>query len=157
MKREKAIKIFNMLKAGCPSLMLAGSVLREKEDGINNLGLIFIGKVFPMHLFPVGDMESLPKVTGFDILEFKYQGEQIHIHRTDKDKIGAMLLHLTGPKEYSIYTRSIAKRKGLKLNKHGLFQGSKCLASRTEKEILEKLGLKVISPVERNKFRSIRM
>lgn len=157
MTRKKAIQLYNDLKVLCPGLILVGSALRGKEDGIQNLDLIWVGKIFPMHLLPLGELDTIPKVIKPEILLLKYKGESVYIYRTDKDKLGAMILHLTGPKEYSIYTRSVAKKKGLKLNQDGLFKGDRCIASKTEKEILTALGLKHLEPAERNRFRSIKL
>ena len=42
--------------------------------------------------------------------------------------------------------RERAKRRGWKLSEYGLFQGDKNLASRTEEEVYEKLGLQWIPP-----------
>jgi DNA polymerase (family 10) len=158
MNRKKALEIFEELRAKCPGLILSGSVLRGKEDNIKDLDLIWVGKVFPAHLLPVGDMSpSTIAVSGKDILRFTYKGEGVDIYRTEKERLGAMKLHLTGPREYSICTRSIAKRKGMKLNQYGLFKGDVCVASKTEQDILEALNTKWLEPVERNRFKSIRL
>ena len=157
MTRKKALQLYKELKADCPKLLLVGSTLRNKEDDIRNLDLIWVGKIFPMHLLPVGEMETLPKVAGSDMLRFNYQGEQVDIYRADKEKLGAMILHLTGPKEYGIYLRMIAKRKGLKLNQYGLFKEDKLIASKTEQDIIEALDKKYLEPQDRNRFRSIKM
>ena len=157
MNRKKAIQLYNDLKVLCSGLILVGSTLRGKEDDIQNLDLICVGKIFPMHLFPLGELDTHPKIVKPEILLLKYRGESVYIHRADKNKLGAMILHLTGPKEYSIYTRTVAKKKGLKLNQYGLFKGDRCIASKTEKEILSALGLKHLEPAERNRFRSIKM
>lgn len=157
MNREKAIKLFDELKAMCPGLILAGSTLRGKQDGIHDLDLILVCKIFPMHLLPVGHMDEAPKVEGSEILRFNYQGEQIDIYRSDEASLGAMKLHITGPKEYGIYLRSKAKKLGLKLNQYGLFKGEECIASKTEKEILDALGTKYLEPNERDRFRSLKI
>lgn len=157
MNRKKAIQLYDDLKVLCPGLILVGSTLRGKEEDIHNLDLIWVGKIFPMHLFPLGELDTLPKIVKPEILLLKYRGEQVFIYRTAKDKLGAMILHLTGPKEYSIYTRTVAKKKGMTLNQYGLFKGDRCIASKTEKEILSALGLKYRAPADRNRFRSIKL
>jgi hypothetical protein len=157
MNKEKAIKLYDELRANCPGLILSGSALRGKQEGLDNLDLILVGRIFPLHLLPVGHMEPLPKVQNADILSFKYRDEKIDVYRTDEDSLGAMKLHLTGPKEYGIYTRMIAKKKGMKLNQYGLFKNDKLVASKTEEEILSSLGLKYLEPFERDRFRSLKM
>ncbi len=59
---------------------------------------------------------------------------------------GAALQYFTGSKEHNIALRKIAQSKGLKLNEYGLFAGKKAIASRTEKEIYQKLGMQFIPP-----------
>ena len=157
MNREKAIKLYDELKSMCPGLILAGSTLRGKKEGIHDLDLILVCKIFHMHLLPVGHMDSTPKVEGQDILRFDYKGEQVDIYRTEAKSLGAMKLHLTGPKEYGIYLRSKAKKMGMKLNQYGLFEGDDLVASKTEEDILNKLGVKYIAPEKRDGFRSIKI
>lgn len=158
MNKEKALKLYDQLKAMCPGLVLAGSALRSKQDSIQNLDLILVCKIFPMHLLPVGEMDADVNVGGGgEILRFKYRDEKIYIHRADEKNLGAMKLHLTGPREYGIYLRSKAKKLGMELNQNGLFKKSVCVAAKTEKEIIKKLGLKYLEPVERDRFRSIKM
>jgi DNA polymerase (family 10) len=157
MKREMVITIFNELKEKCPGLLLAGSTLRGKEQDVQNLDLIWVGKIFPIAHLPIGEMDTLPKLDSAEVLKFTYKGVKTFIYRTNKNSLGAMLLHLTGPKEYSIFTRIVAKKKGYRLNQYGLFKGDKCVASKTEKEILDTLGIKHLEPVDRSKFKSIKI
>ena len=102
MKREKAIKIYNELKAKCPGLILAGSAVRNssgsKGEDINDLDMIWVGKIFPMHLLPIGDMEKGSVTVRYpNILRFMYKGEMVDIHRTGKANLSKTKLHLTGP------------------------------------------------------------
>ncbi len=59
---------------------------------------------------------------------------------------GSALQYFTGSKEHNIATRRIAMAKGLKLNEYGVFQGSKVVAGRTEKEVYKVIGLPWIPP-----------
>ena len=67
---------------------------------------------------------------------------------TEENK-GAYYLYFTGPKAFNISMRGLAKKKGMLLNEKGLFKGKKCVASETEEEIFEALGLEYMSPEER--------
>lgn len=62
------------------------------------------------------------------------------------DSYGAALLYFTGSKAHSIALRRIAMAKGYKLNEYGLFEGERLIASRSEEEIYEGLGLDWIAP-----------
>ncbi len=59
---------------------------------------------------------------------------------------GSALQYFTGSKEHNIATRRIAINRGLKLNEYGVFQGSKMIAGRTEKEVYKAIGLPWIPP-----------
>ncbi|HRY52272.1 MAG TPA: DNA polymerase/3'-5' exonuclease PolX [Candidatus Portnoybacteria bacterium] len=63
-----------------------------------------------------------------------------------KNSFGAALQYFTGSKDHNIALRKIAEDKGYKLNEYGLFSGKKNMASKTEEEIYDKLGLQYIEP-----------
>jgi DNA polymerase (family 10) len=62
------------------------------------------------------------------------------------ESFGAALLYFTGSKSHSIKLRRIAMTRGYKLNEYGLFEGERVVASRTEAEVYEALGLPFIPP-----------
>lgn len=62
------------------------------------------------------------------------------------EEFGAAMQYFTGSKEHNIKTRTLAVKKGLKLNEYGLFKGKKRVAGKDEREIYEKLGLAYIEP-----------
>ncbi len=59
---------------------------------------------------------------------------------------GSALQYFTGSKAHSIALRKIAIKKGLKLSEYGVFKGSKVIASRTEEEVYNAIGLDYIKP-----------
>lgn len=68
---------------------------------------------------------------------------------TDKE-FGAGLLYFTGDKQHNIWLRKIAIKKGWKLNEYGLFdKKNKRIAGKNEREIYDKLGMKMVSPEKR--------
>jgi len=85
-------------------------------------------------------------------------GFQIDIARVkDECEMGAMLLFATGSGEFNQATRTLAKRKGYKLNRYGLWnRETDELAACGEAEILEALGLGWIPPVERTGWAVLR-
>lgn len=74
---------------------------------------------------------------------------RVDVRFVHPDEWGSALLYFTGDKEHNITLRKIAISKGWKLNEYGLFEGEKNLASKTEEEIYEKLGLKWVEPEKR--------
>src|SRR3989344_2786300 len=63
-----------------------------------------------------------------------------------KKSFGAALQYFTGSKDHNVEVRKLAIKKGWSLNEHGLTRGKKMIASETEKEIYEKLGMDFIEP-----------
>ena len=76
-------------------------------------------------------------------------GLQVDIRFFQENEYGSGLLYFTGDKAHNIWLRKIAIKKGWKLNEYGLFQGSKRIAGRSEKEIYDKLGVKMFNPEKR--------
>ena len=74
---------------------------------------------------------------------------KVELYYTIPEEWGAELLAYSSKKGAGIGLRRIAKEKGFKLNNHGLFQGKKRIAGKTEREIYESLGRKYKSPKER--------
>ncbi len=56
------------------------------------------------------------------------------------------LMYFTGNKEHNVKLRGIAKKRGLKLNEYGLFEGEKEIRLAGEAEIYEFLGLAYVPP-----------
>lgn len=71
---------------------------------------------------------------------------QCDIRIIPEEKYGSALLYFTGNKEHNINLRKIAIKKGYKLSEYGLFKGNNVIASKTEKEIYNKLGFPYIDP-----------
>ena len=67
---------------------------------------------------------------------------------------GAAMFHCTGPARYNVRNREIAKGLGMSLSQNGLIDSSTglCVASKTEEEICEKLGIPWIDPQLRDEF-----
>ena len=80
-----------------------------------------------------------------------HRGTQIDLRVVAADQLGAALLYFTGSKGHNIKLRQRALARGLTLNEYGLFEtdGGKRIASETEAQIYEALGLPWMSPVLR--------
>jgi DNA polymerase (family 10) len=64
----------------------------------------------------------------------------------DKRHFGASLLHATGSAEHLEHLETFARNKGFDLKPDGLYRGKKLIASATEKDIYDALGLQFIEP-----------
>lgn len=76
-------------------------------------------------------------------------GLRVDIRFVKKDQWGSALLYFTGDKDHNISLRKIAIGRGWKLSEYGLFEGTKVIASKEEKDIYKKLGLSWLEPRER--------
>lgn len=73
-------------------------------------------------------------------------GLQVDLRMIEKEKHGAALMYFTGSKEFSVELRKIAINKNLKLNEYGVYKEDKLMAAKTEKAVMNKLGLHYIAP-----------
>jgi len=78
---------------------------------------------------------------------------QVDLRVVGTESFGAAMFYFTGPREFNIHVRTLAQKRGLKVNEYGIFKGKKCLAGRTEEEMFSSLGLKYLNPVEREDFK----
>ena len=69
------------------------------------------------------------------------EGEQVDLRVIEPESYGAALQYFTGSKAHNIHLRTLAIKKGYKLNEYGLFEGEKKIAGRYEEEIYTSLGM----------------
>lgn len=74
------------------------------------------------------------------------EGIQVDLRVVGPESYGAALAYFTGSKAHNVKLRTLALRKGLKINEYGVFKGEKKVAGETEKEVYKALGLPVIPP-----------
>lgn len=68
---------------------------------------------------------------------------------TEPENLPAALLHFTGGKDFNIRIRAHAKKQGYKLNQYGLFSNGKKIPVKSEKEILDIIGVTWKDPKDR--------
>lgn len=89
------------------------------------------------------------------IVRGKLDGFGIDLYLCYANEFGAMMMFLTGPKEWNIYTRRLAQAKGWRLSQYGLYVGeTQDLACdcTSEAPIFAALGLPFRTPAERESF-----
>ncbi len=134
--------------SGVSHAAVAGSV-RRKQETIGDLDFIVVANdpeaVMERFMkFPhvVETIEHGPTMT---IVRLK-NGMHADVRIVSGDAYGAVLQHFTGSKEHNIALRTLAVKRGLKLNEYGLWKGKKRLAARTEEDVYKALGLPYIEP-----------
>lgn len=74
---------------------------------------------------------------------------QVDVRTVSPDQLGSALLYFTGSKAHNIQLRQESIDRGWLLSEYGLFDGDDVVASRTEEEIYDALGLDNIPPTMR--------
>jgi DNA polymerase (family 10) len=76
------------------------------------------------------------------------QNFQVDVRVVPKESWGAALIYFTGSKSHNIELRTVAMRKGLKLNEYGVFrtEDDTLVAGSDEEEVYSALGLEYIEP-----------
>ncbi len=126
----------------------AGSLRRGRET-VGDLDLLVIGSD---HASIAEHFVEHPRVAqilakGEDKVSVKLDNDlQVDVRLLEPKSYGAALMYFTGSKEHNVALRDRAKKKGWKLSEYGLFEDQKVLASRTEEEVYDKLGLLWIPP-----------
>ncbi len=136
---------------GVKKAVVAGSIRRKKET-IGDCDL----------LVTVSSAKAGKQVSDF----FVNMSEVVHVYNHGKTRcsiklkngmdfdlriipeksFGSALQYFTGNKAHNISLRKIAIKKGLKLNEYGLFRGKNQIAGKTEQEVYNKLGLRLMEP-----------
>jgi DNA polymerase (family 10) len=73
-------------------------------------------------------------------------GLQVDLRVVPAASYGAALYYFTGSKAHNIATRTLAVKKGLKVNEYGVFRGARAVAGNDEAEVLAAIGLPWIPP-----------
>lgn len=73
-------------------------------------------------------------------------GLQVDIRIVPQESYGAALHYFTGSKAHNVAVRTMAIRKGLKLNEYGVYRNNQRIAGRTEEEVYRQVDLPYIEP-----------
>ena len=133
---------------GTEGTILAGSLRRMREtvrdmdiltisDNTETVVDAFTGMKF------VKDVLASGSTKGSVMLR---EGMQADLRVVGPESYGAALLYFTGSKAHNVKLRTLAMKKGLKINEYGVYKGEKMIAGETEKEMYKTLGLPFIPP-----------
>ena len=129
---------------------IAGS-LRRKKETIGDLDILTSSE------FPDEVMDYFVKYPSVQRVLLKgntktsvllNDGLQVDLRVVKKESYGSALQYFTGSKEHNVKMRSIAIKKGFKLNEYGLFDKNtdEYVVGNTEEELYNTLGLSYIEP-----------
>lgn len=156
-----AFKIVSVIKLYCSKAEVAGSIRRRKTT-VNDIDIVVQPK-------PDSWLKAIKAIRReFDAVTEK-QGEklatlyvpfasekgqgylQIDLYRANRNTWGILLLIRTGSAEHNIYLAKLAIRKGYRLaySKGLLDEKGEVVASKTEEDVFQALGLDYIPPQDR--------
>lgn len=144
---ELASELEQKLKPYCKKIKIAGSIRRKVANPID-IDIVLI----PKDRIKLEDfMKTLGKRIqgGEHESTWKIEGVKVELYYAEPEFWGAMLLTYSGKRGSNIGLRIIAKKKGFKLNRYGLYKKGQRVAGKTEKEIYEALGRKYKLPENR--------
>jgi DNA polymerase (family 10) len=148
---KNIVKHLKKLKS-VKKIELAGSIRRMKET-VRDIDIL-VASSQPKKVMDVFvSMPNVKRVLAKGMTKssiFLNEGYGCDLRVVDEKSFGAALMYFTGSKDHNIRCRQIAMKKGLKLSEYGLFKGKRLIASKTEKEIYNKLGMQYIEPELRN-------
>jgi len=141
---------------GVRKAVTAGSLRRGRET-IGDLDLLCVAEEGPAvvqrftQLPGVVRVQAAGDTKGSVVVRLEEEQErdiQVDLRVVPEESFGAAWMYFTGSKEHNIRLRELALKHGWTLNEYALSQlnSGKVIASRTEEEIYEKLGLPWIPP-----------
>ena len=136
-------RIVSWLKPYCRRVEVVGSIRRKEKNPVD-IDIVLI----PKNDKNRGKLESFLEKKGKRVLGgkkkeyFKVEGVEVELYYTTSEEWGAALLAYSSKFGAGIGLRVVAKKKGFKLNQHGLFSSrtGRRIAGRTEREIYRALG-----------------
>lgn len=152
---EKSEELVETLEPYSEKIEISGNIRRGAESEDDDIDVVLIPENY-------GQMIALKrelKRRGSTIQEGDRQfyvvlddGTKVNLYFTDEESWGATLEFCTGGRGHNIGMRTVAKKKGFKLTRWGLFDretGEK-IAGETEAEIYHALGKRWKPPTQRS-------
>jgi DNA polymerase (family 10) len=137
--------------AGVNKVTPAGSLRRGKET-VGDIDLLVTGPGADQALEAFVKHPKVQEVLGRGVnkasVKFGLEGIQVDLRALPRENFGAALQYFTGSKEHGVALRGRAQKMGLTLNEYSLsrIEAKKPIASHTEEEIYQALGLAWIPP-----------
>ena len=103
----------------------------------------------------VSDLALVAEQTGAKTQRLNFGDLRVHV--ANGKRLGAALLFATGSDAHLEQLQKLAAKKGIELAPDGLYRGGNLIASRTEQEIYQALGLDFIEPELREGRGEIRL
>jgi DNA polymerase (family 10) len=156
-----ALKIIRAIQPYCTKVEVAGSIRRQK-DAVNDIDIVVEPKPHSWikllkeirRKFDAVTEKQGAKLATLYVPFVSKQGQghvQVDLYRASRRTWGILLLIRTGSAKHNIYLASLALRKGYRLaySKGLLNEKGEVVASKTERDVFQALGLDYIAPKDR--------
>lgn len=151
--RAEAEKLVAHLKKGkgIRKIEIAGSIRRSKEI-VKDIDILVTAEN------PAAVHQALIRYPGVKIVvahgETKSSvtlssGMNCDLRTVSETEFPYALYYFTGSKGHNVAVRTLAKKKGIKVNEYGLFRGSRLIPCKEEADIFKTMGLHYIPPEAR--------
>jgi len=142
-------RLIRKLKPYCKRIKVAGSIRRKEKNPID-IDIVLIPKNREkLEKFMENKIKAKFVQGGEHESTWRLEGIKVELYYTIPEEFGAALLAYSSEKGAGIGLRIVAKKKGFKLNNHGLFKGNRKIAGKTEREIYKALNRPYKEPWER--------
>jgi DNA polymerase (family 10) len=133
---------------GVKKITAAGSFRRRKET-IGDIDLLVHCENREKTAQAFVDYEDVSEITAQGSKRSAvvlHSGLQVDLRIIDQEQYGSALMYFTGSQAHNVVLRQLAQDQDLKLSEYGVFAGEENLASATEEEVYQTLGLDYIPP-----------
>jgi DNA polymerase (family 10) len=127
---------------------LAGSIRRGQET-IGDIDLLISSRNAEGALREFVKLPAIKRVTalGETRASVIIEGNlQVDVRAVPKESYGSALQYFTGSKQHSVHLRTLAQRRGLKINEYGVFRGDKRIGGEKEEDTYRALDMKMPPP-----------
>ncbi len=133
---------------GVKRVVVAGSFRRRKET-VGDLDILVTcekGAPVVSHFVAYDEVSQRVSRGSTRSTVVLNSGLQVDLRVVPEISYGAALYYFTGSKAHNVAVRTLAVKKGLKVNEYGIFKGERRVAGRTEEEVFDIVGLRYIEP-----------
>ena len=133
---------------GVSQVTVAGSFRRARET-VGDLDILVTARAKSPVMAKFAAYDEVAKIVALGATKATVvlrSGLQVDLRLVPEESYGAALYYFTGSKAHNIAVRSIALKRGLKINEYGVFRKDKRIAGDTEESVARAIGLRWIPP-----------
>lgn len=145
-----AERIVTLLKPsrGVIRIEIAGSIRRRREDpkDIDIVAACEESTDIMERFISMEEVNTVVMMGPTRSSVILHSGIHVDLRAVSSDEFPSTLHHFTGSKPHNIELRTLAAKKGLKINEYGVFRDERKIAYKSEEAIYETLGMPFIVP-----------